>query len=57
MVNCNKHEIMVFKHAFSLQCLFRNISIGCNRNFTSRDLLSASMKDAENPYPGTYNRF
>ena len=49
MVNCNKHEIMVFKHAFSLQC--------CNRNFTSRDLLSASMKDAENPYPGTYNRF
>ena len=57
MVNCNKHEITVFKHAFSLQCLFRNISIGCNRNFTSRDLLSASMKDAKNPYPGTYNRY
>ena len=38
---------MLFKHAFSLQCLFRNISIGCNRNFTSRDLLRASMKDAE----------
>ena len=49
MVKCNKHEIMVSKHAFCLQCLSRNMSIGYNCNFTRRDLLSASLKDVANP--------